>query len=71
MRSQREWISVRESMRRTGLGEQRIQTLIAKGQLEVLRLPASPLLVSAVDLERVMRESRRPAQRVTATASVS
>jgi hypothetical protein len=58
----RPWISVNEGARRLRIGPDRMQRLVELELVETLKLPRQRPLVSAEDLERLRRESHKPAR---------
>jgi hypothetical protein len=57
------WLSVRQGAARLGLSQYRMRDLVRRGDVTSLRLPGKYPLVSAEDVERILAECRRPADR--------
>jgi len=64
------WLTVRAAAARLGISPFKMADLVRRGAVESLNLPNTRPMVSSEDLERLRKESHRPANRpaVVATA---
>ncbi len=62
MRSDQIWITGREACRTIGVGRARLASIVEAGHIAVLAPPGCRALFSRADVERVARESIRPAR---------
>lgn len=61
MAADQQWIPGTEACRLIGVGRARLAKIVASGHIAVLKPPGCRALYGRVDVERVARESVRPA----------